>query len=111
MPGKKPYDGSWQRKRRPASVRPATPFPSGAAAVGAGEDFKVVAIRVFPIQATAAVIAIDLAWPVMSRIGPILQVSRADAFENHIKLRFADDEGIVVPADVVAAHVVQRDAI
>src|SRR5580692_4398762 len=71
----------------------------GAAAVGAGQDFQEVAVRVFEVQAAAGVAVVDGLAAGPGRIGPVGQVPLAEAVEGGVELDLADQERIVLWRD------------
>src|ERR1700733_11720339 len=46
-----------------------------------------------------AVVVVDLARAVPHRVGPVFKPSLTDAVENSVKIRLADQEGVVLCAD------------
>src|SRR5262249_46326929 len=85
--------------------------PSGDARLprrlGPREQFHVVAVGVFEIDPAAAGPVIDLAWLPVAGIGPVADSSRADAVEGRIELVLADQECIMLAANLVGLGVVK----
>ena len=68
---------------------------SMSATVRAGDDLQLVATRVLPVQATAAVVGVDPARLLLERIGPEGQPALPDAAEDRVELVLGDD-GLVM---------------
>src|ERR1700712_5721278 len=87
-----------------SSSRPWPPLGAGsvwgAAAVGASEQFQHVTVGVVEVHAVTAVSGVYLAGLLVIRIGPILQLLRPDPVEDRLELSFADQERIMLRADV-----------
>jgi hypothetical protein len=58
-----------------------------------------MAIGVGEVDTPPAVVVVDLARAVAHRVGPVFKPSLADAAENSVKIRLADQEGVVLWAD------------
>jgi len=58
-----------------------------------------MAIGVGEVDTPPAVVVVDLARAVAHRVGPVFKPSLADAAENSVKIRIADQEGVVLWAD------------
>src|SRR6185369_2005978 len=64
------------------------------------------------VDAAAPVIAVDLAGPRPTGVGPMLEPALADAAEDLVEVIVADQEGIVLRGDFTIALVkVERDAV
>ena len=85
---------------------------SSAAAIGTGEDFEQVAVRILKVKATAAVSRVELAGMALPWIGPVGEMAFLDAMPDPIELALADEECIVLRVDfagridVVERHLV-----
>src|SRR5882724_9832811 len=100
-PGLELYDKlSGPRKRNLISLP--------AAAVRPGKEFEKMAVRVFEIDAAAAVIPADFARAFPVWIGPVLEPSIADAAEDWVEVVFTDQKGVVLGGDL-AVVVVEVD--
>src|SRR6478609_608586 len=58
-----------------------------------------MAIGVGEVDTPPAVVVVDLARAVAHRVGPVFKPLLADAAENSVKIRIADQEGVVLWAD------------
>jgi len=67
-----------------------------------------MAVRVFEIDAAAAVIPADFARAFPVWIGPVLEPSIADAAEDWVEVVFTDQKGVVLGGDL-AVVVVEVD--
>ena len=56
-------------------------------------------IGVGKVDPAPAIVMIDLAGAAMQRIGPMLETPVADAAEDSVKIRFANQEGVVLWSD------------
>src|SRR5712675_669738 len=72
---------------------------AGTAPVGPGDNFQGMAIGVGEVDTPPAAVMVDLARAVAHRVGPVFKPSFADAAENSVKIRIADQEGVVLWAD------------
>ena len=76
-----------------------------AASVRTSDDLQEVTVWILEIEASAPVVTIDLTLRRLRRVRPIAQTSIANAFEYFLKIRLADQEGIVLRGDVpVGVH-------
>jgi hypothetical protein len=57
-------------------------------------------IGVFEVHPAAAVVAVVLAWLVLTGVGPVFESSLADAAEDLVKVVFTDQEGVVLRRDL-----------
>jgi hypothetical protein len=88
------------------------PGSGGIAAVGARDHFQVVTIGVGKVDPAPAIVMIDLTGAAALRIGPIVETPVADAAEDSVKIRLANQEGVVLWSDrAVGIGEVERDAI
>src|SRR5215467_11809180 len=85
----------------PSHARPPR-FPGSVSmtAIGAGDDFEQMPVRVFEIDAAAAVVVVDLSRVLLERIRPVLEASLADAPEHAVEIVLPDEEGVVLRSDV-----------
>ena len=67
-----------------------------AAAVRPGNDLKKVPARLLPVHTAPTVVCVELAWPPFERVSPVRQPSGSDTAEDLVKLRLADEEGVVL---------------
>src|SRR5258708_12151837 len=58
-----------------------------------------MAIGVGEVDTPPTVVVVDFAWAVAHRVGPVFKPSLADTAENSVKIRLADQEGVVLWAD------------
>jgi hypothetical protein len=72
---------------------------ASAASVRARDHFQAMAVGVGEIDPAAAIVVIDLAGSAAHRIGPMVETSLADAAENSVEIRLADQEGLVLWSD------------
>ena len=96
------------------SLPKPTPTACGlaAAAVWPGNDLEQVAIRIFEVQAAAAVTVVDRPALGLARICPVRQVLIADATERGVELFLANEKRIMLGRDILACLCeIQRDAI
>ncbi len=82
-----------------ARYQPDAAGSAGTAPVGPGDNFQVMAIGVGEVDTPPAIVVVDLARAVAHRVGPVFKPSLADAAENSVKIRLADQEGVVLWAD------------
>jgi len=82
-----------------AQYQPYAAGSAGTAPVGPGDNLQVMAIGVGEVDTPPAVVVVDLARAVAHRVGPVFKPSLADAAENSVKIRIADQEGVVLWAD------------
>ncbi|CAI8845146.1 protein of unknown function [Methylocaldum szegediense] len=88
------------------------PGQQSTGTVRAGDDFEQVTVGIFEVQSASAVIVIDLAAPVLSGIGPVIELPLADAAKNAIEIVLADQEGVVMRVDGTVGLVeIERDTI
>src|SRR5580704_992988 len=91
-----PRIGWWLR----IEVLPAGPRHAGegstGAAVGPGDDLQQVTVRVFEVQAAAAVPVVDHPGLSLPWICPVRQVLAADAGKGRIEFLLADEEGVML---------------
>src|SRR5207245_4429477 len=67
-----------------------------SAAVRPGDDLEEVAARILEVHAAAAVVAVDLALPLLLRVGPVVETALLDAPEDLVELLLAHEEGVVL---------------
>src|ERR1700719_2970173 len=85
---------------------------SRTAPVGPRDNFQVMAIGVGEVDTPPAVVVVDLARAVAHRVGPVFKPSLADAVENSVKIRLADQERVVLWADrAFGVGEVERDPV
>src|SRR6516225_4391857 len=85
---------------------------SAAAAVGPGDHFEIVAVRIAKIDAASAIVVVDLAGPAAPWISPVVEAAILDATEDGVEVSLADQEGVVLrPNRALGVGKVQRDAI
>src|SRR6202030_2654487 len=95
-----------------ARHQPDAAGSAGTAPVGPGDNFQVMAIGVGEVDTPRAAVIVDLARAVAHRVGPVLKPSPADAAENSVKIRLADQEGVVLWADrAFGVGEVERDPV
>ena len=95
-----------------ARYQPDAAGSAGTAPVGPGDNFQVMAIGVGEVDTPPAVVVVDLARAVAHRVGPVFKPSLADAAENSVKIRIADQEGVVLWADrAFGVGEVERDTV
>src|ERR1700757_2822621 len=78
-----------------------TVLPAGT--VGPGDDLEVVAAGITEIDATAAVIVVDLARPTALRVGPVLHAAVANAAVYRVKVGLRDQECVVLRSHIIPA--------
>jgi hypothetical protein len=61
-------------------------------AVGSGDDFEQVTVRIFEVDAAATVVVVDLSGSLQERVGPVREPSLADAPEHAVEVVFPDEE-------------------
>src|SRR3954469_10623809 len=66
----------------------------GLPAVRHGDDLEPVAVGVVPVDATAAVVVVDLAGLAVEGIRPVVESALPDAAEDLVELLVADQEGV-----------------
>src|SRR5213594_4064137 len=64
---------------------------AGPVAVGLGDDLEQVAAQILEVDAAAAEMVVDLAFLLLSGIGPVLELARLDAAEDLIELLLAHE--------------------
>src|SRR6185295_3076290 len=79
------------------------------AAVGLGDDLEQVAARVPEVDAASAVVAVDLAFLLSPRIGPVLHPALLQAAEDLVELRVAHEKRVVLGLDFHAVGVEERE--
>src|SRR6185503_2869206 len=85
---------------------------AGTAPVRPGDNFEVMTIGVGEVDTPPAVVVVDLTGAVAHRVGPVLKPPLADPAENSVKIRLADQEGVVLRADgAFGVGEVERDAV
>src|ERR1019366_8086582 len=95
-----------------AGYRPDAAGSAGATPVGPGDNFQVMAVGVGEVDTPPAVVVVDLARAVAHRVGPVFKPSRANAAENNVKIRLADQEGVVLWTDrTFGVGEVERDPV
>lgn len=72
---------------------------TAAAAIGPGQHFQIVVVRIGKIDAAAAVAVVDGAGPLAHRVRPIGQSARPDAVEHAVELRLGNEKRIVLRLD------------
>ena len=70
--------------------------------IGDGEDLKVVAVRVQPVEPSATVVVVD-ALVLVERVGPVGQASGTDPLPDGVEVGFGDKEGVVLRLESVGA--------
>src|SRR6266480_3131597 len=83
----------------------------GPIAVGLGNDFHQVAVRVVEIDAASAVAMVDFAGTLTPRRRVVLDAAGADARQRRIELRLAYEEREVLRPEILARIKIERDAI
>src|SRR5512134_635931 len=73
---------------------------STAGAVRPRDDLEVVSVRIAPVQAATAVVAVDLAGLSMIRIGPVGKATIDDARVDRVEVGFAHEERVVLGENV-----------
>src|SRR5271170_1875663 len=53
------------------------------------------------VDSTTAVVVVDLAGPALTGIRPMLQAPRLDFAVDGVELRLGDEEGVVLPPDLL----------
>src|ERR1700719_4267354 len=95
-----------------ARYQPDAAGSAGTAPVGPRDNFQVMAIGVGEVDTPPAVVVVDLARAVVHRVGPVFKPSLADAAENSVKIRLADQECVVLWADrAFGVGEVERDPV
>src|SRR5262245_52952990 len=85
---------------------------SPATAVRASQKLEQVAVGILEVHAAPAVIVVDLAAPGLAGVGPVVELSGADAAEDVVEVVLGDQEGVVLRGDVVVALVeIERDVV
>jgi hypothetical protein len=83
----------------PASAPPGRTVGLAAAAIRPGDDLQQVTVRIFEVQAAAAVPVVDHPGLGLARICPVRQVVAFDAAKGRIELLLPDQEGVMLRAD------------
>jgi hypothetical protein len=69
-------------------------------------------VGILEVAPAAAVAPVDLAAMRAAGVGPEVEAALADAIEDRVELRLADEEGIVLWCDLVVGRVeVERDVV
>src|SRR5262249_39684821 len=83
----------------------------GFFAVGLGDKLHQMTARIIEINAPAAVALVDLAGPLAARGGVVPDAAGADARQRRVELRLADEERVVLRAEILAIGEIERDAV
>jgi len=77
----------------------------------AGEELEVVAVGVVDVEAPSVVVVVELAEPLVGRVGAVLEVGRADAVEDRVEGLVVDGEGEVVGVELLDRREVDGDVL
>ena len=89
--------GDGERGRQPVvASRVRSSWIPSAAAIGAGEDFQEVTVRVLEIDSSAAIVVIDFTRPGFGGIGPIGTPPLSNPSKNFVELSLTHKKGIVL---------------
>src|SRR5437762_7764588 len=75
------------------------------ATVRTRQNLEQMAIRVDEVEASSALVVVDLAGTLLEGIGPVLECASADAREDRIEVVLVDQEGVVLGNDAKVARV------
>src|SRR2546427_7308822 len=85
----------WVRRRR------------AAAAVGTGDDFEQVSVRILEVDPTPIIPAVDLLALAAVRIGPVGKSPLPNPREDRVEFEFAYQEGVMLRCDLsVSASII-----
>lgn len=77
----------------------------------AGEELEVVAVGVVDVEASSAVVVVELARALVGRVGAVLEVGGADAVEDRVEGLVVDGEGEVVGVELLDRREVDGDVL
>src|SRR5690606_22852489 len=110
--GREPSPAPFAFEGRGRAERAIAPLLRGAAAVRPRDDLEVVAVRIVPVDASSAVVAVDLAGSLVHRICPVVEPVLAYPREDRVEVGFFDEKGVVLDRHgLVRILKVERDAV
>src|SRR5437879_6941798 len=96
----------------PHMLRQPTSGGLRTGAVRSGDDLQQVPVRVAEVHAATPVVAVDLALPVETRIGPVVESAPRDPPEDLVEIVLVYQERVVLRGDLAVDIVeVQRYAV